>query len=71
MDFLVTLQVINCFNSKDGKEGLQEKIHGLRVIYCMNFEGELQGFTVADEWKGPEMEEGDFLVNHWDCQEWR
>ena len=61
-------QLANYFNCKNG--GLQEKIRGLMIIYCMSFENKLLGLTPVIEWKGPEMNEGDFLIDHCICYEW-
>ena len=51
------------FDCEDGKGNLQEKIHGQRIIYCMNFWQELKGFTPAEKWDGVEMSDGNFLID--------
>ena len=61
-------QLANYLNCENG--GLQEKIRGLMIIYCMSFENKLLGFTPVKEWKGPEMDEGDFLIDRCNCYEW-
>lgn len=49
------------FGATEGN--LQEKIKGKKVVFCMEQRLVLRGFTPADEWDGPEMKEGDFLVH--------
>ena len=58
------------FGCEDGKGYLQEKIHGLQIVYCMTFDRRLRGFTPAKDWEGPEMNEGDFLVDCCPCNGW-
>jgi len=42
---------------------LQEKLRGKKIVFCMDQRQLLRGFTPANAWDGPEMEEGDFLVH--------
>ena len=58
------------FSCESGKGGLQEKIHGQLIVYCMTFDRQLRGFSPADQWEGPEMLEGDFLVDRCSCSDW-
>jgi hypothetical protein len=47
---------------RDGMS-IQERIRGQKVIYCMTFGQELRGVTLAEDWEGVEMEEGDFIID--------
>lgn len=51
------------FGVTPGKWDLQEKIHGQRVVYCMDQRQVLQGFTPYSKWPGAEMEDGNFLID--------
>ncbi len=50
--------------------GLKERICGLRIVYCMTFDKRLQGFSPIEDWQGPEMHDGDFLVDCCPCSDW-
>jgi hypothetical protein len=53
---------IASFKCKNG-QSIQERIGGLKIVYCMSQEQQLKGFTPHEDWWGPEMNEGDFLVD--------
>ena len=56
---------IASFKWKNGKS-IQERIRGLKIVYCFTEAQVLRGFTPHGEWEGPEMDVGDFLIDR-DC----
>lgn len=60
------------FGCEGGKGGLQEKLYRHLIVYCMTFDKRrlLRGFTPYDQWDGPEMNEGDFLIDRCTCNVW-
>jgi len=63
-------QFASYFGCGSGQGGLQERIRGEMIIYCMTFDRRLQGFTLAKDWEGPEMDEGNFLIDSCSCYGW-
>jgi hypothetical protein len=57
---------IASFKCENG-QSIQERIRGLKIIYCMSQDQLLKGFTPYKEWWGPEMNEGHFLVDNDPC----
>ena len=53
------------FGCEDGT-GLQGAIRGQKIVYCVTLKGEFKGFTPIEDWDGPEIDEGQFLINR-DC----
>ena len=49
--------------AKIDKGDLQRRIRGQRIVYCMTEGQVLCGFTPYDQWKGPEIPDGEFLVD--------